>query len=294
MKERKTIDVYQMVTDQIISQLEQGVVPWRKSWADTGLPQNLITKKTYRGINVMLLNSLDYANKNFLTFKQLKEIGGSIKTREKPSMIVNWNRFDVEDKASNEVLTVQSLVYHLVFNVQQCEGIPENLIQTEGEKSYNPIKLCQDIFANMPKRPEIKSKGQKAYYHPGEDFVNVPKMKTFKSVEDYYGILFRELIHSTGHSSRLFRKELSEHQPLEFPAYSIEELTADIGACYLKSAGGILDEEIEDNVTYIDGWLERLKSDKKLIVHASMEAQKAVDYILNARSTDNLGGCEFS
>ena len=106
-------------------------------------------------------------------------------------------------------------------------------------------------------------------------------METFNKSEDFYGVLFHELVHSTGHGERLNRKELLESKGMRSEKYAIEELTAEMGASYLKSYAGIPIKQLENNASYIQSWLVHLKNDKKFIVHSSAQAQKATDFILN-------------
>ena len=138
----------------------------------------------------------------------------------------------------------------------------------------------------MPKRPKIISKEQQAYYHKVDDYINMQKTESFLSSESYYGALFHELVHSTGHKERLDRKELTQSKGFRTNDYAVEELTAEMGASYIKSYAGIPIEQLENNAAYIQGWLERLKKDKKFIVFASAQAQKAADYILNVRNEE--------
>jgi len=142
------------------------------------------------------------------------------------------------------------------------------------------------LIKEMQKRPEIRNKEQQAYYHKIDDYINMPKTESFHSSEKYYGALFHELVHSTGHKERLDRRELIQSKGFKTEDYAVEELTAEMGASYLKSLSGIPIEQLENNVAYIQGWLERLKNDKKFIVYASTQAQKATDYILNIRNQE--------
>ena len=283
-------DVYQIVTERIIERLEQGVVPWRQPWHDAGLPRNLITKRPYRGINVMLLASLGYSRNFFLTSKQLNELGGSIKAGEKPVLVVYWNwqesKTDSNADASGEEGGVQKKVpflrYYTVFNVAQCEGIPEGLIPQADERSAEPIPACEAIVSGMPRRPKILHKELRAFYDPVADAVNLPRRPYFRSDESYYATLFHELVQATGHPSRLNRKGLNEMAEFGSEPYSFEELVAEIGACYLESHAGIAKAEFEQNVSYIKGWLKKFKDDKRFVVQASALAQKATDFILDA------------
>ncbi|MFA6924899.1 MAG: ArdC-like ssDNA-binding domain-containing protein [Bacteroidales bacterium] len=277
----KPTDVYTIVTNRIIEHLEKGVVPWQQSWSDAGLPKNLITGKHYRGINVWLLSALDYKQNYFLTFRQVKDLGGSVKKGEKSHEVIFWKWFEKENKETKEKERIPMLRYYRVFNVSQCDNIPLDKIPPIIERNNNPIETCEKIISEMPQKPRIQNKEQRAYYNRLSDYVNVPKIETFNKSEDYYGTIFHELVHSTGHGERLNRKELLESKGMRTDKYAIEELTAEMGASYLKSYANIPIEQLENNASYIQGWLERLKNDKKFIVYASSQAQKATDYILN-------------
>lgn len=281
-------DVYEIITTRIIDQLEQGNIPWRKTWKDSGFPCNLITKRPYRGINVWLLLSLNYNKNLFLTYKQLKEVGGSIKQGEKACPVVYWNWIEPKPSDPEGAKPKPLLRYFLVFNVDQCEGIPENLIPFDAsiENENLPIDTCSLVVEQMPKRPEIKHKENRAFYHPFFDYVNMPKLNSFEDSEAYYETLFHELVHSTGHKDRLNRKEVVQQASMGGELYSIEELIAEIGACYLSSFCGMSQKNFSNNVAYIEGWLSRLKNDKRFIIYASANAQKSVDFILNVAQAD--------
>ena len=280
------VDVYAMVTNRIIEHLEKGVVPWQQPWTDAGVPQNLITKKPYRGINVWLLSSLEHEQNQFLTFKQVKELGGSIKKDEKGNLIVFWKWIEKENPETKKMEKKPFLRYYKVFNVSQCTGIPENKLPKKEERINDPIKECEKIINEMPNRPEIKHIQQEACYYSEKDYINMPKMETFKDSESYYGTLFHEMVHSSGHQSRLNRKEITEKNRFGTEKYAIEELTAELGASYLKSRAGITIEKLDNNAAYIKSWLGKLKEDKKFIVYASSQAQKATDYILNIKEIE--------
>jgi antirestriction protein ArdC len=279
-------DVYTIVTNRIIEHLEKGVVPWHQTWADAGLPKNLITGKHYRGINVWLLSSLNYSQNSFLTFKQVKDLGGSVIKGEKAQEVIFWKWIEKENKENKETERIPLLRYYTVFNIAQCEGIPKEKLPPIIERNNNPIEACEKIITEMPKRPEIRHKEQRAYYQRESDYINVPRIETFNKSEDYYSTLLHEIVHSTGHSERLNRKELLESKGFHTDDYAIEELAAEMGASYLKSYAGISITQLENNAAYIQSWLERLKNDKKFIVYASSQAQKATDYILNINNEE--------
>lgn len=278
-------DVYEIITDRIIEKLEQGVVPWHQPWTDAGLPCNLISKKPYRGINILILSTLGFEQNLFLTLKQLDQIGGTVKESEKPNPVCYWNW--PEKTEDGEKKRVPIFRYYSIYNIAQCDGIPIELIPKQSAIRENPpLLVCDSLVEEMPNKPEIKFKENRAFYHPFYDYINMPKMKTFNSSEEYYCTLFHELIHSSGHSSRLNRKEVVQMKSLGADAYSIEELIAETGACFLSSIAGISDLVFDNSASYINGWLERLRGDKRLIVYASAKAQRAVDYITGVKGTD--------
>ena len=289
--EKQTVsrDVYTIVNEIIIKQLEQGTIPWKQPWKNTGLPRNLVTQRPYRGVNYLLLNALNYPFNEFLTFKQVQDLGGRVKKGEHAHLITYWvwheeksdtPRLDVKAKA------IPSLRYYFVFNLDQTTGIAERTVSLES-KNKIPLATCMSVIENMPNRPKILHNENEASYDIATDIVNMPKAEVFESEEAYFHVLFHELIHSTGAEERLNRKELMAMGGRDSETYAIEELTAEIGASYLSSYCEILTEDFKNNTAYIQHWLGRLKSDKRFIIYASAAAQKGTDYILNIRHDEN-------
>lgn len=282
------VDVYEMVTNRIIDLLSAGTVPWQKPWTDAGVPMNLISKRPYRGINLWLLLSLNYERNLFLTWDQLKKLGGSVKKEEHGHIVIFWKNVKKQPEENGKdgnPRTVPMLRYYKVFNISQCRDVPQDLIEPLVPMEHDSLAECEGIIKGMPNCPVIKYKEQKAFYHIVEDYINMPKKKCFKSLEAYYSVFFHELVHSTGSEKRLGRKTITEMNEFGSEPYSIEELIAELGSSYLCSFTGILDKEIENSVAYIQGWLEKLKGDKRFIVQASGQAQRAVDCILNLQVT---------
>lgn len=274
-------NVYQMVTDMIIEKLEKGVVPWQKPWTDAGLPRNAISKRPYAGINLWVLASTGFSKNLFLTFQQVKELDASVKKGSKSTPVVFWKKDEKKDPETEETKKKYLLRYYSVFNVEQCEGLPKHLIELKEEKQeISPIKECELIVNSMQDAPEIAHRGSQAFYTPEVDIITMPVKKSFKDGKSYYGTLFHELVHSTGHQKRLSRKEIMEPVHFGTESYAIEELVAEMGACFLKSLTGI-GQEMGNNAAYIQNWLERLKNDTRMVVFAGSRAQQAVDYILN-------------
>jgi antirestriction protein ArdC len=229
-----------------------------------------------------LLGSQGYAQNYFLTWNQIKMVGASVKKGERGTMVVFWKRLPQNsNRQEQEDLPKSVLRYYFVFNLAQIDDIPDVINIPDMPAPMSQISTCDEIIERMPNCPVIKHGKQQAYYDPSKDYINMPKQGTFRSTESYYCTLFHELVHSTGHTSRLNRKEVIEPQLFGSHLYSIEELTAEIGACYLNSIAGIVYKEFDNNVAYIQNWIKALENDERLIIYASGQAQKATDFILN-------------
>jgi len=277
------LDVYEIVTDRIIGMLENGVVPWQKSWttADSA-PVNLVSKKNYRGLNVWLLGSAGYASPYWLSYKQATELGGQVRKGEKSTMVVFWTQFETLDKASGKKKNIPLLRYYNVFNVQQVDGIEYPKPEDTKKIDFCRIAEAEKLVVNMPQKPTILHGEQRAYYNRASDYVNMPQKDSFDKEENYYSVLFHELTHATGHESRLGRLQDSV-SGFGSTSYAKEELVAEMGASYLCATAGIVDRTIDNSAAYIANWLTALKNDKKLVVSAAGKAQKAVDFILGIK-----------
>jgi antirestriction protein ArdC len=286
------INVYEVINHRIMELLEQGTIPWRKPWnAEGNMPKNLVSRKEYRGINLFLLNAMPYSSSYWMTFKQAQDKGGTVRKGEKSTMVIFWKWLDrtgavsepdEADAAGSWKGKVPMLRYYNVFNVEQCDGIkvPES---NDTVNEFSPIERAEEIISTMPCRPDIRYGGNRAYYSPGLDYVQLPNKHTFNSSEEYYSTCFHELTHASGHITRLGRKSILEPSYFGSHEYSKEELVAEMGSAFLCGYSGIEQNTLENSAAYILGWLKVLKNDKKLLVHAGALAQKAVDYILNQK-----------
>lgn len=281
-----TKDVYEIITGRIIEKLDTGIIPWRQPWKDIAPPHNLISGRHYRGINRLLLSCTSYETNAFLTFKQAKEVGATIKKGEKAHLVIFWHR--KEQTTENEPKPKPVLRYYFVFNVAQCTNLPPSLLEQTDKPLNDPIEVCEELVARIPQPPAIIHGGNEAVYEVEADRIIMPKMNQFSSSAHYYATLFHELVHSTGHISRLDRKEIMVPNAFASESYSLEELTAEIGSCYLSSFAGIPMPDMTNEVSYIQHWLRNLKNDKRFIVQAATLAQKATDYILNVRKDESL------
>jgi antirestriction protein ArdC len=267
--------IYEMVTAKIIEQLEAGVIPWRKPWINGGAV-NWKTQKPYRGINTMLLSEGEYA-----TFKQITEAGGKVKKGAKSSFVIFWKWLEKENEVG-ELEKIPFLRYYRVFEINtQVEGLESK--RKAQTFDHNPIEKCEEIFKGYINRPTIAWERKGAYYVPSEDHINMPPMKDFTKVEEYYSTLFHEMAHSTGHKSRLNREGITSVANFGSETYSKEELVAEMTASMLCGVAGIDNSTIENSASYIKSWLGKLKEDKTLLVKAGGQAQRASDHILNIK-----------
>lgn len=290
---KQRIDVHEIVNNRIIELLEQGIVPWRQNWSERGLPRNLISKKVYRGINIFLLNALEYKENWFLTYKQAKELGASIGKGENAHKVIYWKWQDENEELTNEHKKRPSLRYYLVYNIDQIENIPPEFIPESDIRHNDVIGNCEKIIAEMPRSLEISVEDDMPYYHVGYDYINMPPLEFFQSNEEYYQAVFHEMIHATGHERRLNRQELMRLNDTFNYKYSVEELVAEMGTCYLKAVTG-LSLDLKGNTAYIDNWLKFIRENKRALVYAGTQTQKAVDYILNVHHAEVVKEAEVS
>ena len=291
-KKTNRVDIYEIVTNQILDKLENGTVPWQKPWSvKTGAPCNLITGKPYHGINVMLLGSQAYDSKYWLTYKQCSDKGGQVQKGEKGSMVVFWNfvdkktgkSLDSDDVSTGSAEKIPMLRFYTVFNANQCANLDVKRLAEEIEsrglgQDNAVVKPAQEIMNQYVDAPVIKHGYTRACYRPLDDEINMPKMEHFKSSDEYFSTLFHEAIHSTGHESRLNRQNSSDMRVFGDSDYSKEELVAEMGAAFLCAQAGI-DATLDNSAAYVKSWMKALQDDKKLLITAAGQAQKAAAYI---------------
>jgi antirestriction protein ArdC len=280
--------IYDMMTERIVALLEKGVIPWKRTWSGETEPQNLISKKIYRGINYFLLRCLEQRSAYFMTFSQAKKVGGRVRKGAKGYPVIFW-KFDRYSKATaveedgeekRERRSAPLLRYYTVFSVADIDGLPEGLVPVaDASAKFEPLEKADGIVKEMPQRPRIKHEGARAFYRPSDDSVTMPQRETFGKPAFYYATLFHELTHSTGHESRLGRKSIGTAAFGEAD-YSREELVAEMGAGFLCATCNIENETVENSAAYIAEWLKVLRDDKRAVIVAAGQAQKAADFIL--------------
>ena len=274
-----------MVTERIINQLEQGIIPWEKPW--TGLADgayNRISKRSYSLINQLILKH----DGEYATFKQWQDLGGKIKKGAKSEIVVFWKLLPVEQAqpdGTTETKNIPFLRYYNVFHISQVEGVEP--LEKKIRNDIEPIAEAEKTLSDYITRENITFKnvaGDSAYYSPNQDMICLPLMEQFKDASEYYSTAFHEATHSTMKESRCNRAEDRKGKLVAFGSdeYSKEELVAEIGSANILNMLGIeTKKSFRNSAAYIQNWLEVLKNDVNFIVSASSKAEKAVKYILN-------------
>ena len=274
-------DIYEEVTNRIINQLEQGVIPWHKPWHGiTSGAYNRVSKKPYSLLNQMLLQH----DGEYATYKQWTDLGGKVRKGEKSEIVVFWKMLQVEELKDGKVekKTIPLLKYIPVFHVSQVDGIEPKEQKTVEHK---PIEEAEKIKLDYMNRENIKILEivtNDAFYSPLQDYIQVPCKEQYTDITEFYSTLFHEMIHSTGHKNRLGRLDSSiKFASFGSEDYSKEELIAEIGSAFLMNHIGIETiKTFKNSSAYIQSWLRVLKNDKRFIVSASGKSEKAMQYIL--------------
>ncbi len=281
-------DVYEAITDRVIAAIEEGAGEWQMPWHRSGVsrPVNALTKKPYRGVNVVALwasaEAYRYGSGFWATYRQWRELEAQVRKGERASLIVFWKELEreVEDDKTGERQRKKTLFARAswVFNADQVDGwappaAPErNLVQA----------LDRAEAFTAATRADIRHGGDRAYYRRSSDHVQIPDRERFTGsatstpTETYYATLLHELTHWSGHESRLDR-DLSSRFGNE--AYAMEELVAELGAAFLCADLSITNTPRPDHAAYIGNWLEVLKRDKRAIFSAARKAADATDYL---------------
>lgn len=271
------MDICAEITSRIITQLGDGIIPWKKPWIGSNSAISYATGKPYSLLNQMLLGK----SGEYLTYKQCLQAGGFIRKGEKARMIVFWKWLQQTDEETGEIKEIPFLRYYKVFHISQCEGI----ISKHGispEMACTADSAAEAIISSYLKRSGVRLYHKdisSAFYRPSDDSISLPQRNQFHSSAGYYSTAFHELAHSTGHSTRLNRINSTAHFGSE--DYSKEELVAEITAAALVNHAGLeTNDSFQNNAAYIQNWLQVLQNDKRFIVSASSKAEKAMNLIL--------------
>jgi antirestriction protein ArdC len=283
-------DLYSEVSARIVAELERGAAPWIKPWAATAgqnVPQNAVTNRPYSGCNVILLwlaRSRGWATPRFLTYKQAIEAGGYVRKGEHGTTVYFVKQLQVKDDDADaaDPRLVPMMRAYTVFNVTQCEGLPDSIKAGRPMRIRNPDQ--RDALADqflLSTGAEVREGNGEAYYAPSHDFISMPAFQAFEGADHFYNVAFHELTHWTGHKARLDR--VLKHRFGE-RAYVAEELVAELGAAFLSAEFGF-DGDVR-SAGYIATWIDLLKFDKRAFFTACSKASKAADYLRSLALTE--------
>jgi antirestriction protein ArdC len=282
--------LYRDITDKIIAELEQGIVPWVQPWTSSkqscplGLPVNGLTRRSYSGINILLLWSAleekGFALPYWLTFKQCLAMGGSVRKDEHGTHVYFADKFVPQkekaraEETGDEPSAIAFLKRYTVFNAEQCEGLPKGLIAPPVAKTEQQIVPEAEALIGAT-GADFRIGGDQAFYVPSEDFIRIPNQTAYTDQINYYRTAFHELGHWTGHKSRLDRNFTTKFGKVD---YAREELVAEMATAFVCASLGIV--PTVRHADYIGNWLQVLKEDARAIVKAASLASKACDFIL--------------
>lgn len=282
-------DVYQMVTERIVNELENGIIPWQQPWSGTGSCISYETGRPYSSLNCWLLG----APGEYITMAQCDKAGGRVKKGAKAKFVVFSKKHITTTVVTNEEGEEETkekvfftLRYYNVFNIEDCEGITPRWSAKKADKTLSLVEEAEKVVTDYEGREKTlkihrANESGEAYYSPSLDEIVVPCVGQYSDIAEYYSTLYHEMVHSTGVKSRCDRGlgTIAAHGKNE---YSQEELVAEIGSAMLVGRVGLdAKKAFRNSVAYIQSWLRTLKNDKKLLVVASSRAEKAVNYIMN-------------
>jgi antirestriction protein ArdC len=275
-------DIYSEVSTRIIAELERGAAPWLKPWSATAgqnVPQNAVTNRPYSGCNVVLLwlaRGRGWTSPRFLTFKQAIEAGGHVRKGEHGTKVYFVKQLRVRDDSGDDAdqRLVPMMREYTVFNVDQCENLPDSVRAGKPTRVRNPD--ARDPLADdfIQATGAVIREGGEAYYVPSQDFISMPAFAAFRGSDRFYNVAFHELTHWTGHRSRLDRDLKHRFGSRD---YAAEELVAELGAAFLCAEFGFNNDL--RHAGYIATWIELLKADKRAFFTACSKASKAADYL---------------
>lgn len=282
-KTKPKTDIYQTVTDRIVSALEAGVKPWVCPWQRvagmTGIPTNYTTGASYSGMNIMLLwcsaSEQGFTDPRWLTYKQAQAEGAQVRKGEKGTMGIFYSMIEKENE-NGDVENYPMLKTFTLFNAQQIDGL------SQSEEVEPAIEV--EIFDPLPnveallKRSgaNITERGQAAYFNPQADAIVLPERRLFAHAADFYATGLHELTHWSGAKTRLNREMRGK---FDKEGYAFEELIAELGSAFLMADLGVVGDVQHEN--YIASWLKALKNDKRYIFKAASAASKAHRYLMD-------------
>lgn len=281
------------LTNKIIAQLEQGTAPWQKPWVEGSavMPYNAVTDQPYHGMNTVWLDMQGYSDPRWATYKQAQANGWQVRKGEKGTPIEFWKRTntkDATDDQGNPILDAKGKpkkvtvlldrpigpIYATLFNLSQMDNVPE-YVAKESRYGWDPVAKAEGILKSSGAKI-LHDQSDSAFYAPSRDQIHLPPKEQFASPSAYYGTALHELGHWTGHQSRLDR-DLTGGFGSE--SYAREELRAELASYFMSAELGV-PHDVNRHASYVESWVQALKSDKNEIFRASRDAEKIADYVI--------------
>lgn len=283
-------DVAQEITDRIIAAIEAGAPPWKNAFGNLRPLRN--NGGPYTGVNVLILwdraGEKGFENPRWMTFRQALELGGHVRKGERAVSVVYYGSTtkSVEDERGEETdQTIRFLKSYPVFNVGQIENLPAHFYDYKGSDTVRipPPSERTAFFERIG--ADIRHGGDRAFYRPGEDFIQMPPYGSFEDPERYFATLAHEHCHWVGGKGRLDRLRF----PMTEAETAFEELVAEIGSALIGTHLNLRPDHIENHAAYVKSWLKALRSDKRYILKAAAAAQKSCDYVIACAGVDGGG-----
>ncbi|MBS1596064.1 MAG: DUF1738 domain-containing protein [Bacteroidetes bacterium] len=285
----KENDIYERITQKIITDLEKGELTWRKPWSSDHLASQVMrplrwNDVPYTGINTIMLWATGaekgYSSPYWMTVKQANTMKAHVRSGEKATQVIYVDKFEKEETGPDgktEIKKIPFLKTHSVFNASQIVGLPEGFYKIPEIKVINPQERVVELENFFKQTKAEVYSGTQAAYSITTDKIEMPPFECFLDAPNYYATLAHEVTHWTRHPSRLNREFNRKKWGDE--GYAKEELVAELGACFLGADLGFEPVTKEQHAAYIQSWLGVLKNDKKFIIQAASYAQKAVEYV---------------
>lgn len=300
ISQKKCKSVYQIVTDRVLEEMKKGVIPWQRPWH--GIMDGAVSYETlrpYSFLNQLLLGKPG----EWLTWNYIHQHGGSVKKGAKSGLITFWKTYVAgrdEDETAEEEKDGKApekrwvLRYYRAYHIEDVVGIESKLAKiAKADRQVEPIDAADKVVQgyigrNRPLRLEVEA-CNRACYSPSRDVVTVPLLEQFDLPEQFYGTLFHELGHSTGHPSRLNRNDgMKGH--FGDSDYAKEELVAELTSAMVCDHLELdCEKAFKNTVAYLQNWMQALENDERLIVFAASRAEAAAKYILNIKEAGEVG-----
>lgn len=283
---RKRRDIAGEITNRIIAAIEAGTPPWKQPWKSAfgSLRPLRNNGAPYRGVNILILwdraGEMGFENPRWMTFRQAREHGAHVKKGERGVCVIYYGATTKEVESGDggdAERTFRFLKSYPVFNVDQIEDLPPHFYAREGGDVARtpPPSQRRAFFERIG--ADVRHGGDRAFCHRGEDFIRMPPYGSFDDPERYFATLAHETAHWTGAPSRLDRKKGRRYGDED---YAYEELVAEIASAMFGAEIGLPPDHIEDHAAYVNAWLKALRNDKRCILKAAADAQRACEYMM--------------